>query len=76
MPIYEYACSKCGHEFEKLVRNGTVPDCPSCHSTELEKKLSVFSAHGSSTGGGHVHTHAGPCGSCGHPDGPGACGLN
>lgn len=74
MPIYEYACRQCGHEFEKLVRNGTVPDCPSCHSTELEKKLSVFSAHGSNGGAGHVH--AGPCGTCGHPDGPGACRLN
>jgi putative FmdB family regulatory protein len=74
MPIYEYACSKCGHEFEKLVRTDTVLDCPSCHSTELEKKLSVFSAPASTSGAGHFD--AGPCGTCGHPDGPGACGLN
>lgn len=71
MPIYEYTCSKCGHEFEKLVRTGTVPDCPSCHSTELAKKLSVFSAPGSTP-----DFVAGPCGTCGHPDGPGACALN
>ena len=42
MPIYEYACNKCGQEFETLVRSGTVPDCPGCRSTDLEKKLSVF----------------------------------
>lgn len=71
MPIYEYACSKCGKEFEMLVRSGTVPDCPSCHSTELEKKLSVFAAAGSTT-------EAAPtaCGACGHPDGPGACRMH
>ena len=42
MPIYEYACKQCGQEFETLVRSSTVPDCPSCRSTDLEKKLSVF----------------------------------
>ncbi|SPE25151.1 Regulatory protein, FmdB family [Burkholderiales bacterium] len=72
MPIHEYECSKCGHEFEALVRPGTVADCPSCHSTELEKRLSVFATAGST---GHA-AHAGPCGSCGHPDGPGACALH
>lgn len=74
MPIYEYACSRCGHEFEKLVRNGAVPECPSCRSTELEKKLSVFSAHASNAGAGPFD--AGPCGTCGHPEGPGACEFN
>ena len=74
MPIYEYACHKCGQEFETLVRSGTIPDCPSCHSTELEKKLSVFATAGSTAGASPVA--AGPCGSCGHPDGPGSCALN
>jgi len=74
MPIYEYACHKCGQEFETLVRSGTIPDCPSCHSTELEKKLSVFATAVSTAGA--VPVAAGPCGSCGHPDGPGSCALN
>jgi putative FmdB family regulatory protein len=74
MPIYEYACKQCGHEFETLVRSSTVPDCPSCSSTELEKKLSVFATAGSSAEAASVA--AGPCGTCGHPDGPGACALN
>lgn len=42
MPIYEYGCNACGREFETLVRSGTTPDCPDCHSTDLAKKLSVF----------------------------------
>jgi putative FmdB family regulatory protein len=42
MPIYEYACQDCGKEFELLVRSDTVPACPQCHTTHLEKKLSVF----------------------------------
>ena len=73
MPIYEYACNQCRHEFETLVRSDTVPDCPSCHSTDLEKKLSVFATAGSTTDAARVC--ADPCGSCGHPGGPGACAL-
>jgi putative FmdB family regulatory protein len=73
MPIFEYACNKCGHEFETLVRSGAVPDCPDCHSTDLGKKLSAFAVPASSA---EVAPMAGPCGSCGHPDGPGACHLH
>lgn len=74
MPIYEYACSDCGHAFEALVRSTTVPQCPSCQSTTLEKQLSVFATTGS--GAQPAPALAGPCGSCGHPDGPGACALH
>jgi len=74
MPIYEYACHNCGQEFETLVRSDTVPDCPTCHSTELAKKMSVFATAGSTSEAATLA--AGPCGSCGHPGGPGACGLN
>lgn len=74
MPIYEYACSDCGKEFETLVRSGSTPECPECQSQSLEKKLSVFASTG--TGGGHSHSHAGPCGSCGNPSGPGSCAIN
>lgn len=41
MPIYEYLCQACGHQFEKLVRHGQTPDCPSCQSSELERLLSL-----------------------------------
>jgi len=74
MPIYEYACSACGKEFEKLVRQSSpAPECPDCHSSELRKKLSAFAAPGSSAS--RAHDMPGPCGSCGHPDGPGACAF-
>lgn len=45
MPIYEYACKKCGHEFEHLVRMGEKPSCPSCGADRLAKKFSVPAAH-------------------------------
>ena len=41
MPIFEYECRACGHEFEQLVRAGDVPACPSCQATDLEKLLSL-----------------------------------
>jgi putative FmdB family regulatory protein len=73
MPIYEYACQDCGREFETLVRSGTAPECPQCHSTQLNKRLSVFATEKS-----HAAAPAlpGPCGSCGHPGGPGSCALH
>ncbi len=43
MPIFEYRCGKCAHEFELLVlKNSPVPACPACESRELEKLLSGF----------------------------------
>ena len=79
MPIFEYACQDCGHEFEALTRSSTQPQCPNCHSMSLEKKLSVFATANSANAGAaraeKAAAMAGPCGSCGHPDGPGACGY-
>ncbi|MFO1328030.1 MAG: zinc ribbon domain-containing protein [Rubrivivax sp.] len=74
MPIFEYACEECGHEFELLVRSDTVLECPICQSTQLEKQLSVF-ATAETSAAAPMPAMAGPCGSCGHPDGPGACGM-
>ena len=72
MPIFEYACSSCGKEFETLVRASShTPECPACHSTELQKKLSVFAAVTASAATGGEMPEA--CQSCGHPGGPGAC---
>ena len=41
MPIFEYRCRGCRHEFETLVRTGDTPACPKCAGTELEKLLSL-----------------------------------
>jgi putative FmdB family regulatory protein len=46
MPIYDYNCKACGHAFETLVRSGTVPACPKCASTELEKCVSPLAPAG------------------------------
>ncbi len=74
MPIYEYRCSSCGNEFETLVRNSDTPDCPKCHGTKLQKKLSSFAAIVAAPA---AKSEAfSPCQSCGHPDGPGACQFN
>jgi putative FmdB family regulatory protein len=74
MPIYECACHDCGREFETLVRSDTVPACPQCRSTQLEKRLSVFATAASAPD--VAPPMAGPCGSCGHPEGPGSCALH
>ena len=41
MPLYEYACQQCGHEFETLVRDGETAACPACQAERLERRLSV-----------------------------------
>jgi putative FmdB family regulatory protein len=74
MPIYEYDCRGCGREFEILIQGSQKPSCPDCGGKRLDKKLSVF-AVASSSGGASKTELPGPCGSCGHPDGPGSCGF-
>jgi putative FmdB family regulatory protein len=49
MPIYEYRCTGCGHEFETLVLANSVPACPSCKSQELEKRISMPAVKSDST---------------------------
>jgi putative FmdB family regulatory protein len=40
MPLYDYQCRKCGHEFEALVRAwDPAPSCPECGGAELDKML-------------------------------------
>ena len=41
MPLYEYACTKCHHDFEMLVFNGDVVQCPKCAASEVDRKLSL-----------------------------------
>jgi putative FmdB family regulatory protein len=49
VPVYEYICKSCKHEFEALVRGGSAPLCPSCQSSELEKLMSLPSVRSDST---------------------------
>ena len=43
MPVYDYVCNACGHEFQLIERisehEQTVPKCPVCKSTDVERVL-------------------------------------
>ena len=43
MPIYEYRCESCGHEFEKMQKLADAPltDCPACGRPTLKKLISA-----------------------------------
>ena len=65
MPMYEFKCGKCGHQFEELlmaseVETGKVK-CPACGSKLVEREFSAFATGGGSTGG----SFAGGGGGCG-----------
>jgi putative FmdB family regulatory protein len=49
IPIYEYSCQDCGHEFEALVRGGETPACPECESRSLERAFSLPAVRSSGT---------------------------
>jgi putative FmdB family regulatory protein len=76
MPLFEYACRACGHEFEYLTRADRTPTCPSCAGAELEKKLSVFAVSSNTPSASPAAASGAGCGMCGDPRGPGACSLN
>lgn len=45
MPIFEYTCRGCGHQFETLVRDvDPPPSCPTCQGHDLERAISLFAA--------------------------------
>jgi putative FmdB family regulatory protein len=73
MPIYEYACRACAHDFEALVFGSERAACPSCGTTDVEKRFSAFATHGAPRPGSADALPPGSCGSCGDPRGPGSC---
>jgi len=75
MPIFEYICITCEHEFEALVLGRDKAECPKCHGKKLTPRLSVFAMAGKSSSSPLSDAPAGACGSCGDPRGPGACSL-
>lgn len=51
MPIHDYHCPRCGHDFETLVRSSSVPACPQCGATEgLQRQLSRIAPAGTTAG--------------------------
>ena len=68
MPLFEFQCRKCGHQFEELLTNAEVEDgkvkCPACSSKRVEREFSAF-ATGSGDLGGGLAGGGGGCGSGG-----------
>ncbi|MEJ2038528.1 MAG: zinc ribbon domain-containing protein [Desulfosarcinaceae bacterium] len=74
MPIYEYQCEGCGHEFECLVFGQETPACPACESKKVCRLMSSCGFVSKSAGGqvtassssGCSGCKATSCSSCGH----------
>jgi putative FmdB family regulatory protein len=47
MPIYEFACQDCGHEFEQIqsFSDSSTPACPNCQGTHVQRRLSPPAIH-------------------------------
>ena len=43
MPIYEFACDRCGAAFEELTGAGETPRCPECSSPDVRRLYSTVS---------------------------------
>ena len=66
MPIYEYRCQQCGHEFESLVIGSETPCCPECDGKKVGKLMSACGFVSKDAGGQTVSASASSsaCGSC------------
>jgi putative FmdB family regulatory protein len=47
MPIYEYGCAACGHEFEEWqkITDPPIKACPACGKRKVQKRVSMSSFH-------------------------------
>jgi len=45
MPVYEYACEKCGHEFEasQRITDEPIKTCPKCKARKVKRLISQTS---------------------------------
>ena len=66
MPLYEYECRRCEHQFEELVFGAEKVACTECRSAKVERRLSVPARPQSAPGGGLKMA----CDSDGPPCGP------
>jgi len=43
MPIFDFSCDQCGHQFEKLVKSSEsdAPNCISCNSDQVTRQISA-----------------------------------
>ncbi len=47
MPIYEFVCESCGHEFEQILAFSAtkMPSCPACQSEQVHRQMSRPAIH-------------------------------
>jgi putative FmdB family regulatory protein len=47
MPIYEFVCTDCGHEFEKIqsFSDSSSPVCPQCAGLNVQRRMSAPAIH-------------------------------
>jgi len=46
MPLYEYSCNQCGHDFEEIQSfDASPPPCPDCKANDVIKKISQSAFH-------------------------------
>jgi len=65
MPIYEYHCTACNAEFEKLVfGSNPAVACEKCGSEKTEKLLSRFGMGRSSNSASSGSSSSSGCGGC------------
>lgn len=42
MPVFEYKCRQCGHQFEYLMLHSSpAPECPACQAQDLDQQVSL-----------------------------------
>ena len=67
MPLFEFQCRKCGHQFEELLTTAEIEagnvKCPACASKRVEREFSAFAT--GSDGSGGLAGGGGGCGSGG-----------
>ncbi len=56
MPLFEFTCKKCGHQFEELLTVSEMESgklkCPACQSKRVERGFSSFATGGDAGSGG------------------------
>jgi len=47
MPIYEFVCHDCGHDFEKIqsFSDSSTPSCPNCQGVHVRRRISPPAIH-------------------------------
>ncbi len=63
MPLFEFECNDCGHEFEELksFTDTKLPTCPNCKQVNTKKLLSTSSLGKTSNQGRSDHFQAPAC---------------